>query len=71
LAGDLLARHCPLGGTAAAFLQTAARRLAGSARSHHRVLRVARTIADSGHDDHIGSAHLAEAVQYRRVLTSK
>jgi magnesium chelatase family protein len=70
LSGDLLARYCSLDAAAAAFLQAAARRLAWSARSHHRVLRIARTIADLGRDEHIGIAHLAEAVQYRRVLAT-
>jgi magnesium chelatase family protein len=71
LAGGLRARHFPLDGTAEAFLQTAARRLAWQARIHHRVLRNARTIADLGHDEHIGSDHLAQAWPNRRVLKSK
>ncbi|MYG92555.1 MAG: hypothetical protein F4196_06700, partial [Acidimicrobiia bacterium] len=37
-----------------------------SARAFHRVLRVARTIADLEGADEISSAHLAEAIQYRR-----
>jgi len=53
----------------ARFLQTPAVRLGGSARGFHRVLRVARTIADLDGAAAITTAHLAEASQYRRVLT--
>jgi magnesium chelatase family protein len=71
LIGDLLAWHCRLDGSAATFLQSTANRLAWSARSHHRVVRIARTIADLAQDEQIGITHIAEAVQYRRVLTAR
>ena len=38
-----------------------------SARAMHRVLRVARTIADLAGSEAIRAAHLAEAVRYRRL----
>jgi magnesium chelatase family protein len=41
------------------------RQLQLSARGYHRVLKLARTIADFGGADAIGPAHLAEALQYR------
>jgi len=69
LAGDALDRHCALDPAGAQYLRAAATRLGWSARGFHRVLRVARTIADLCGSPAIASAHLAEAIQYRRVLT--
>jgi magnesium chelatase family protein len=68
LAGEALAAHCALDAAASKFLQSAAARLGWSARSFHRVLRVARSAADLAGVDAIALAHLAEAIQYRRVL---
>jgi magnesium chelatase family protein len=68
LAGKSLEAHCALDAAASEFLQTAAARLGWSARSFHRVLRVARSIADLGAAPAIALPHLAEAIQYRRVL---
>ena len=68
LAGEALDRHCRLDTAASRFLQAATTRLGWSARSFHRVLRIARTIADLAAEQAIGIDHLAEAIQYRRVL---
>jgi magnesium chelatase family protein len=68
LAGDALDRHAALDEAGTRFLQTAASRLGWSARGFHRVLRVARTIADLTASDSLAVPHLAEAIQYRRVL---
>jgi magnesium chelatase family protein len=70
LQGQELDRHIALQEAALQFLQTAATRLGWSARSTHRVLKVARTIADLAGESHIAPAHVAEAIQYRRVLRS-
>ncbi|WP_303786303.1 YifB family Mg chelatase-like AAA ATPase [Azovibrio restrictus] len=54
---------------ALALLQQAAVRLDLSARSWHRVLKVARTIADLADSPSIRKIHLAEALQYRRPFS--
>ena len=61
--------HLRLDDAAARFLQIAAARLGWSARSTHRALKVARTIADLGAAPGVQVAHMAEAMQYRRSVT--
>ena len=58
--------HCQPDTAGAALLKNAVTRLNLSARAYHRVLKVARTIADLAASDAILSSHIAEAVQYRR-----
>lgn len=49
-------------------LREAMRKLHWSARAYHRVLRVARTVADLEGDKHVGAPHISEAIQLRRAL---
>jgi magnesium chelatase family protein len=58
-------RFCPLDGAGQRLMQAAMRQLQLSARGYHRVLKLARTIADLAGQEGIGAAHLAEAIQYR------
>jgi magnesium chelatase family protein len=68
LSGKLLELHCPLNNDARGLLQTAIQKLSLSARATHRVLKVARTIADLAGEGDISTSHIAEAIQYRRGL---
>jgi magnesium chelatase family protein len=49
----------------AKLLREAAERMAFSARAYHRILKVARTLADLAGADTVGRPHLAEAISYR------
>lgn len=57
--------HCQLDGSAKSLLQMAMTQLSLSARGFHRVLKVARTIADLAGSEVIKTSHLAESLQYR------
>src|SRR5690606_25137867 len=62
--------HCAVDGESETLLRTAIRRFGLSARAYHRVLRLARTIADLEGVDRIRSEHVAEAIQYRSLERS-
>jgi magnesium chelatase family protein len=57
--------HCALDAAGQSLMKAAMRQLTLSARGYHRVLKLARTIADLAGTEQIGAAHLAEAIQYR------
>ena len=57
--------YCKTDDAAQGLLQAAMKQMNLSARGFHRVLKVARTIADLADVETIGVAHLAEALQYR------
>ena len=62
--------HCRADADAEKLLRQAIDRLQWSARAFHRVLKVARTIADLAQAESITGVHAAEAIQYRRALQS-
>lgn len=63
-----LRTHCMLSDESEILLRSAAEKLHLSARSYHRTLKVARTIADLAGSDHIAMGHVAEALQYRQSV---
>ncbi|MBN1667920.1 MAG: magnesium chelatase, partial [Anaerolineales bacterium] len=58
-------QHCELDASGRALMKTAMAQLQLSARAYHRVLKLARSIADLAGAAQISPAHLAEALQYR------
>ncbi len=59
--------YCQLDKESRILLEQAITKLGLSARAYHRILKVARTIADLAGEDHIGLPHLTEAIGYRRL----
>ncbi len=57
--------YCPLDEAGRSLLRAAMQQLQMSARAYHRILKLARTIADLAGSDKIQTVHLAEAIQYR------
>jgi magnesium chelatase family protein len=57
--------QCALDAAGEGLMRAAMRQLHLSARAYHRVLKLARTVADLAGAERIAAAHLAEALQYR------
>jgi len=66
-----LERHATLARAPMRLLVDACRRLGLTARGYDRVRRVARTLADLDASESIGERHVAEAVQYRRLVNAE
>ena len=64
-----LDKYCKLSESNYQLLEQAISRLGLSARAYHRILKVARTIADLSGSDDIQTSHLSEAIGYRRLDT--
>ncbi len=60
-------RWCTPDAAGAALLKQAISRLNLSARAYHRILKIARTIADLAGAENLSTQHIAEAIQYRRI----
>lgn len=58
-------QFCPIDQTGTNLLKAAMRQMHLSARAYHRILKLARTIADLAGEENIQTAHIAEAIQYR------
>ena len=67
LATREIERHCAPDEQGATLLKQAISRLGLSARAYHRILKVARTIADLAGAQAVAGSHVAEAIQYRRL----
>ncbi|HUT21244.1 MAG TPA: ATP-binding protein, partial [Anaerolineae bacterium] len=57
--------HCEVDGSGKSLLRAAMQQLQMSARAYHRILKLARTIADLAGSARIEAPHVAEAIQYR------
>jgi magnesium chelatase family protein len=67
LTPGMMKRYCILDKETKSLMETAFRQLSLSARAHHRIIKVGRTIADMEGAESIGVRHIAEAIQYRSL----
>jgi magnesium chelatase family protein len=63
--------HCRLDRESENVLRSSMQQFHWSARAYHRVLKVARTIADLAGAERISAAHVMESIQYRRGLRER
>ena len=69
--GDLLEQIAGPDAEGRKLLTEAAEKMHLSARGYHRVLRVARTLADLDESENVHRIHIAEAVSYRRIFPGR
>jgi len=67
LTPGLMQKYCGLDRETKKLLETAFQQLALSARAHHKIIKLGRTIADMEGAEKIGIRHVAEAIQYRSL----
>ena len=67
LSSKQLKAHCQLNEADNEFLELAVEKLGLSTRAHHKILKIARTIADMAEAEHIEHAHIIEALSYRAM----
>lgn len=66
MTGKLIETFCKLDDSSSNLLEKSVKKLGLSARAYHRILKIARTIADMDQSPSIMNRHLAEAIQFRR-----
>lgn len=64
-------KHCKIDNASAELLETAIDKFGLSARAYHRILKIARTIADLDDSPDVKVDHISEAVQYRTLDRGK
>jgi len=67
LSGGLIDKYCPLDDECKALVKRVYDVMELSARGYHKILKLARTIADLDQSENIRAAHIKEAVQYRAL----
>ncbi|MGE4214957.1 MAG: YifB family Mg chelatase-like AAA ATPase [Anaerotignaceae bacterium] len=67
LTAPLIEKYCALGQKEQSLLKAAFDRLNLSARGYHKILKMARTVADLDQSENITARHLAEVIQYRSL----
>lgn len=71
LTSNEIDHYCAPDKAGEALLKHAITKLDLSARAYHRILKVARTMADLSGEAHVSSQHIAESIQYRRLAHNR
>jgi magnesium chelatase family protein len=67
LTPGMMKKYCVLDRETKKLMETAFHQLSLSARAHHKIIKMGRTIADMEGAEKIGVRHIAEAIQYRSL----